>query len=165
MTVCEPSGSVHGVDGPCPDGWRRGDSTVPDPWVALSARPWLSLLYADIPEPARYYDQERCIVLRRGLPGPAQRRYLWHELVHADRRDLAQHGERRVECLVERLAVRWALPLSSLTWALRRECEAHDVAGLLQLPEDWVRFRLAVARPGERAVLRRAGARRRVGVA
>jgi hypothetical protein len=154
-TCCELAGPCRRSLGPCPRGWQQGDCKVPSPWVALAARPWLNLLYADIPEPARYYDAHRSIVLRRGLLPVEQRRYLWHELVHADRRDIADQGSPGVEAQVERRAVLRALPLVTLRWAFAREASRHDVAAAVQLPEEWLQFRLDVASPSERALLRR----------
>lgn len=107
-----------------------------------------------IPEPARYYDSRRSIVLRTGLLLEEERRYLWHELVHADRRDQACHGSIAVETGVEREAARRAMPLASLLWAFRLEWQRHQVAGLLKLPEEWVQFRLDTAHPAERSRLR-----------
>lgn len=90
-----------------------------------------------------------------------QRRHLWHELVHADRRDLACQGSPEVEASVEREAARRAMPLASLVWAMGLEWERHHVAGLLRLPEEWVQFRLTTAHPRERMRLREVyGARR-----
>ena len=129
-------------------------TAVPSPWTALAARPWLSLLYADIAEPARYYDAEQCIVLRSGMLRAEQRRFLWHELVHADRGDVAGHCGPAEEALVERLAAARAMPLSSLRWAFARETTRHEMAAALQLPEDWLQFRLDTATAGEREALR-----------
>lgn len=137
----------------CVDGWKAGRH-VPDPFVALAARPYLTLARLPIPEPGRYYDGHRAIVLRAGMLLEEQRRHLWHELVHADRRDQACHGSQAVEASVEREAVRRAMPLGSLEWAMRLEWERHHVAGLLRLPEEWVQFRLTTAHPRERMHLR-----------
>jgi hypothetical protein len=107
-----------------------------------------------IREPGRYYDSRRAIVLRTGLLLEEERRYLWHELVHADRRDRACHGSIAAEVSVEREAARRAMPMSSLLWALGLEWQRHLVAGLLKLPEDWVQFRLHTAHPTEKNRLR-----------
>lgn len=114
----------------------------------------MNLLRERISEPARYYDSERCIVMRKGLLLVDERRYLWHELVHADRRDQACDASSKVEESVEREAVRRALPMLSLEWAFGQSWERHLVADLLKLPEEWIQFRLKVAAPYERAVLR-----------
>lgn len=114
-----------------------------------------------ISEPARYYQGRRAIVLRTGLLLEEERRYLWHELVHADRRDRACHGSIAAEVSVEREAARRAMPMSSLTWALELEWQRHLVAGLLKLPEAWVQFRLDTAHPAERVVLRQVHRARR----
>jgi hypothetical protein len=155
MTCCERFGPCRRTSGPCPNGWQNWNSRVPSPWVALAARPWLNLVYAKIAEPARYYDGEQCIVLRRGLLLAEQRRYLWHELVHADRRDVSGQAGRAVEAQVERRAVARALPLTTLSWAFAREASRHEVAAAGKLPEEWLQFRLDVAAPSERALLGR----------
>lgn len=128
---------------------------MPNPWVALRARPDLLLLRAWISEPGRYYDSERAIVMRRGLLLCEERRYLWHELVHADRRDRACHMDDRVEGSVDREAVRRAIPTSSLEWAWPRADHWCDLADLLKLPEGWVRWRWQISAPYEKALLRR----------
>jgi hypothetical protein len=107
-----------------------------------------------IREPGRYYESRRAIVLRTGLLLEEERRYLWHELVHADRRDRACHGSIEAEVSVEREAARRAMPMVSLRWALNLEWQRHLVAGLLKLPEAWVQFRLATAHPTEKTELR-----------
>lgn len=109
---------------------------------------------APIAEPARYYDAERAIVVRRGLLLEEERRYLWHELVHADRRDRACHVDDRVEVSVEREAARRALPLPSLLWAFGRATSHEEVVDLLKLPAKWIQFRLDIAHPAERRLIR-----------
>lgn len=128
---------------------------MPNPWTALAARPDLVLIRAPIEEPARYYDAHRTIVVRAGLLLEEERRYLWHELVHADRRDQACHGSEEVERSVERQAARWAMPTSSLLWAWRQAQAWDEFAGLLKIPEEWARFRVQIAHPAERAYMRR----------
>lgn len=84
-----------------------------------------------------------------------ERRYLWHELVHADRRDRAGHASAALERAVERTAVRAAIPTRSLQWAAYRTDTMCDLADLLKLPEDWVRFRWTSAPQWERDLIRR----------
>lgn len=129
-------------------------SQVPNPWVVLSTHEDIVLHRADIPEPARYYHSERAIVVRKGLLIEQERRYLWHELEHADRGDTAGHCDPSVEAVVERAAVRRALPLKSLRWAMGQELERYRVAEMLKLPEDWIQFRLDIATERERRELR-----------
>lgn len=112
-----------------------------------------------IAEPGRYYDSLRTIVLRTGLLLCEERRHLWHELVHADRRDRACDTDRAVERSVEREAARRAMPLVSLEWAAARADHEAHFADLLKLPQDWVRFRLDIAHPGERTFIRAASRR------
>lgn len=113
------------------------------------------LVRAPIPEPARYYESHRTIVMRQGLLLEEERRHLWHELVHAVRRDRACHVDQRAEVSVDREAVRWAIPAGSLARAWPRAESWHELAELLKLPEGWVRWRVAIAHPAERALLRR----------
>lgn len=122
--------------------------------MALAARPDLNLVRSAIPEPARYYDSERAIVVRKGLLITEERQHLWHELVHSDRRDQACHTSRRNEQLVERLAVRWAIPTCSLQWAAYQTETIHDLAELLKLPAEWVEFRWRTAPQWERDLIR-----------
>jgi len=129
------------------------------------ARPDLLLHRARIAEPARYYDTERAIVVRRGLLLEEERRYLWHELVHADRRDHDCHASAKTENSVEREAARRALPLSTLLWAFGRATSHHEVVDLLKLPAQWIQFRLDIAHPAERALIRRIVDDRQEGVA
>lgn len=119
------------------------------------ARPDVLLHRAPIAEPARYYDEERAIVMRRGLLLREERRFLWHELVHADRRDRSCHVDQKAETSVEREAVQRAIPRPTLEWAWGRAREWHELAELLKLPEAWVRWRVEIAHPAEKALLRR----------
>lgn len=123
--------------------------------MALAARPDLNLVRAAIAEPARYYDAERAIVVRKGLLLCEERRHLWHELVHSDRRDCSGHASPAVERLVEREAVRLAIPTRSLQWATYRTETIADLADLLKLPQDWVEFRWRTAPQWERDLIRR----------
>lgn len=123
--------------------------------MALAARPDVKLLRAAIAEPARYYDGERAIVIRKGLLICEERRHLWHEIFHSDRRDTAGHSSPAIERLVERKAVRLAIPTRSLQWAAYRTDTMCDLADLLKLPEDWVRFRWLTAPQWEKDLIRR----------
>lgn len=125
--------------------------------MALAARgEGLNLVRANIAEPGRYYDDERTIVIRKGLLICEERRYLWHELVHADRRDRACHGGEAVERYVERVAVRRAIPTASLQWAAYQTETLHDLADLLKLPQPWVEFRWRTAPRWEKDLVRAA---------
>jgi hypothetical protein len=124
------------------------------------ARHDLVLQRSAIAEPARYYDSERAIVVRRGLLLADERRYLWHEIVHADRRDEACYTDQRVEASVDREAVRRAVPTSSLLWAGREAQNWPEMADLLKLPEHWVRWRVQIAHPAERGLLHQERERR-----
>lgn len=121
--------------------------------MALEARPDLNLVRLPIAEPGRYYDADRAIVMRKGLLLAEERRYLWHELVHADRRDTAGHNDPSVERVVEHHAAQNAMPWSSLQWAWDRATDVTEMADLLKLPEDWVWFRLQHLHPAQKALL------------
>lgn len=122
--------------------------------MALAARPKLNLVRVAIAEPGRYYDEDRTIVIRSGLLIEQERRHLWHELTHADRRDRAGHTDAKVERLVERHAAENAMPWVSVEWAWGQATDLTDMAGLLKLPEDWVHFRLMHLHPAQKALLR-----------
>ena len=117
--------------------------------------PEVNLIRAGIPEPGRYYDDERVIVLRQGLLLEEERRYLWHEIVHATRRDQTCHGWPRasMERSVEREAARRAMPHDVLAEALAESADWWDFASRLKVPEEWVRYRVTIAHPSERAML------------
>lgn len=107
-----------------------------------------------MPDFGRYYDTERTIVIRKGLLIEEERRHLWHELVHADRRDCAFHTDASVERLVERHAAENAMPWESVQWAWAEATDLTEMAGLLKLPEDWVYFRLRGLHPAQKAMLK-----------
>lgn len=107
-----------------------------------------------IAEPGRYYDSARTIVMRTGLRIEDERRYLWHEIVHADRRDTAGHTDDKVERLVDRHAAENAMPWCSIEWAWEQATDLTEMAGLLKLPEDWVHLRLMSLHPAQKASLR-----------
>lgn len=60
---------------------------VDGPWLAL-AQTDLVLMRARMPELGRYYDRQRAIILREGVPESDLRQALWHELIHAERRHI-----------------------------------------------------------------------------
>lgn len=135
---------------------KRGDLQVPDPWAfLLDHLPEVNLVRARIPEPGRYYDSERAIVLRRGLLLEEERRYLWHELVHALRRDQDCGGwlRSKMEQSVDREAARRAMPGRVLEVAMGMSVDWHDFAARMKVPEQWVRFRLSIAHPSERELV------------
>lgn len=120
---------------------------VPDPWRVLAATD-LVLCYAPMPEAGRYYDRQRVVMLRTGMLVVEQRATLWHELVHARRRDTAcllgkAHGS------VDREAARWAMPLDALVEAWRGDpCDA-EVADRLKTTEALLRVRMGALHPAE----------------
>lgn len=120
----------------------------------MAAREHLHLIRAGIAEPGRYYDEHRSIVIRSGLLLEQERRVLWHELVHADRRDRAGHTDDKVERLVDRHAAENAMPWVSIEWAWNQSTDLTEMADLLKLPEDWVHFRLMNLHPAQKALLR-----------
>lgn len=122
--------------------------------MALAARGDINLIRAPIDKPGRYYDEHRTIVMRSGLLIVEERRHLWHELAHADRRDTAAHNDPAVERVVERHAAQNAMPWESLLWAWSEATDLTEMADLLKLPEDWVWFRLRNLHPAQKAMLR-----------
>lgn len=114
----------------------------------------MNLVRYSIPEFGRYYDAQRTIVIRAGLLIEEERRHLWHELAHADRRDQAFHTDVGVERLVERHAAENAMPWESVQWAWRQATDLTEMADLLKLPEDWVYFRLKCLHPAQKALLK-----------
>jgi hypothetical protein len=104
---------------------------VPSPWIALAARTDLNLVRAAISSQGRYYDSHRTIVMRDDLLIEEERRHLWHELVHADRRDRVGHMDAKVERLVDRHAAENAMPWESIRWAWDRATDLTEMAGLL----------------------------------
>lgn len=122
--------------------------------MALDARPDIKLHRLAIDKPGRYYDDHRAIVLRKGLLIEQERRYLWHELAHADRRDRAGHTDAAVERVVDRHAAENAMPWVSIEWAWSQALDLTEMAGLLKLPEEWVHFRLMNLHPARKAALR-----------
>lgn len=126
---------------------------VPDPWAFLARElPDVHLIRKPIAEPGRYYDGERAIVLRRGLLLEQERRYLWHEIVHALRRDSSCTGfmAGKMERAVEKEAARRAMPPSVLLAGARASIDFHDLVWRMKVPENWVRFRIDIAHPSER---------------
>lgn len=142
---------------------RHAVGVVPDPWAFLHERlPDVVLVRAPTPEPGRYYHRERVIMMRSGMRLDEERRYLWHEIVHALRGDETCAQDwlvRRMEDSVEREAARRAMPLSVMEEALQAAVDFHDFADRMKVPEEWVRFRVAIAHPAEKALLDRAAAR------
>jgi len=133
-------------------------SGVPDPWALLREMPDVVMLRQPIAEPGRYYHGLRAIVLRSGRSLEEERRSLWHELVHAERGDTECTGwaASATERRVEREAARRAMPLAVMERRLAVACDWDDFVWHMKVPESWVRFRLAQARPAERARLDRA---------
>lgn len=154
MKCCRRSELCEQSSNGCLSGWRDSKSNVPNPWVALGARPHLNLVRSAISEPSRYYDDEQAIVVRKGLLLCEERRHLWHEIVHADRRDRFGHSSQPLEDAVERAAVRLAIPFRSLQWGLYQTETIFDLSELLKLPEEWVAFRWKIATSWEKRTLR-----------
>lgn len=131
---------------------------VPDPWRVLARQADLKLIRWDIPEMGRYYDEHRTIVVRAGLLVVEERAVLWHELVHARRRDrqcVTTVLGTRMEASVDREAARWALPLPALLEAMRGEPPLVEAADWLKTTPALLRVRLKTLHPAERAQVRR----------
>lgn len=134
---------------------------VPDPWALLGRElPDIELVRIPrLPEPARYYHAERVIAVRKGLLLEEERRYLWHEIVHAQRGDTACHMEwlrGKNERSVEREAAQRAMPFSAVEAQLQAAVTWHDFVDQMKVPEPWVRFRLDIAHPAEKVLIHRA---------
>lgn len=130
---------------------------VPDPWKEL-AKTDLVLERLPIPELGRYYDSRRAIVVRAGLLLVEERAVLWHELVHARRRDarcLAEGLVGSVEESVDREAARWALPIGALASAMGWADSDADVADALKTTPTLLDIRRRALHPAERALLTR----------
>lgn len=138
---------------------RGSSSVVPDPWQVLARDlPDVALIRERIREPGRYYHEHRVIVLRKGLKIEEERRYLWHELTHALREDESCQGwaHHVMERSVEREAAQRAMPLSAMEASLSRAATWTDFVWDMKVPEPWVRFRVEIAHPAERALMREA---------
>jgi len=111
-----------------------------------------------ISEPGRYYHDRRSIVLREGLRLDEERAVLWHELVHARRGDADCAGWFRSaqERSVEREAAQRAMPLTVMEHWLSETTDWPEFVWHMKVPEPWVRFRVTVAHPAEKALLERA---------
>jgi hypothetical protein len=135
---------------------RSSDASgVPDPWAVLREMRDVVMLRQPIAEPARYYHGRRAIVLRSGRSLEDERRALWHELVHAERGDVACTGwaASATERRVEREAARRAMPLEVMERRLSMATDWDDFVWHMKVPDRWVRFRLAHTSPPERARL------------
>lgn len=133
-------------------------SMVPDPWRVLARHCDLHLIRWAIPELGRYYDEQRTIVVRQGLLIVEERAVLWHELVHARRRDRRCDIavlDARQERSVDREAARWAMPLPALLEAMRGEPPLAEAADMLKTTPALLRVRLDTMHPAERAQARR----------
>ena len=131
---------------------------VPDPWAVLREMRDVVMLRQPIAEPGRYYHGRRAIVLRSGRSLEEERRFLWHELVHAERGDTECTGwaASATERRVEREAARRAMPLGVMERRLALASGWDDFVWHMKVPEQWVRFRLSHTIPSERARLQRA---------
>ncbi|MBD3783474.1 MAG: hypothetical protein IE926_11055 [Micrococcales bacterium] len=129
---------------------------MPDPWQFMMRElPDVVLVRARIAEPGRYYHRQRAIVLRRGLLLEEERRYLWHELVHALRGDeqCDAWANWKMELSVEREAARRAMPVEVLEDAIAASVNWYDFVGRTKVPEEWVRFRIETAHPAEKGAV------------
>lgn len=120
----------------------------------MRARADLQLVRHQIAQTGRYYDAHRTIVVRSGLLLEEERRVLWHELEHADRRDRACDTDARVERIVDRHAAENAMPWCSIRDAWERSTDMDELAGLLKLPVEWVHHRILSLHPARKAQLK-----------
>lgn len=132
-------------------------AVVPDPWQVLRHSD-LILERAPIAQLGRYYNDRRAIVIRQGLLIVQERTVLWHELVHARRRDEGcgdPYFDEDQERSVDREAARWSMPTRALLWAARGAYSYAEVADTLKTTEPMLHVRLDTLHPAERAALRR----------
>lgn len=130
---------------------------VPDPWKVLGGTD-LILDRAPIPQMGRYYNERRAIVIRQGILLVEERTVLWHELVHARRRDRScddPYFDDDQERSVDREAARWSMPFRALLWAAHGAHSHAEVADALKTTERMLHVRLDTLHPAERAALRR----------
>lgn len=57
---------------------------------------------------------------------------------------------------VEREAAQRAMPLAALESGMQRAATYRDFVWLMKVPEPWVKFRLEICHPAERAIINRA---------
>lgn len=130
---------------------------VPNPWDVLEASD-LILERAPIAQMGRYYDHRRAVVVRQGLLIVEERTVLWHELVHARRRDQRcddPYFDSDQERSVDRDAARWSMPFRAVSAAARGAYSYAEVADTLKTTERMLHVRLGTLHPSERAALSR----------
>lgn len=131
-----------------------------DPWTVLHEdHPDIVLERQPIAARGRYYNGRRAIVLRTGLLLVEERATLWHELIHAERRDTRCEGraQRRMEAECHRAAARRSVDVRDLADALCwTDCE-HEQADQLKTTVEYLRIRMDPRNlhPSERHYLRR----------
>lgn len=131
-----------------------------DPWTVLHEdHPDIVLVRLPIAGRGRYYDGKRAIVLRSGMLLVEERATLWHEIVHARRRDTACEGRalRRMEAECHRAAARLAIHIHDLADALCWSDDEHEQADQLKTTVEYLRIRKDPRNlhPSERHYLRR----------
>lgn len=88
-------------------------------WAALAGLDDVVLLRAPIAELGRYYDGVRAIVLREDLPAEQEQAVLWHEVLHARRRDTAAALTQQEHDTIDREAYLRATPTGELVAELQ----------------------------------------------
>lgn len=127
-----------------------------DPWAHLAAQVDITLHWRHQRPCGLYRHQTRTIALRRGLTQAQARCTLAHELIHAERGDVALTESAlnaRQELIVEREAARRLISLEALADAVRWSCHPADVAEVLHVDAGTLRARLAGLTEAERRVL------------
>lgn len=131
---------------------------VPDPWEEL-AKTNIMLARLPIPELGRYYSRRRAIVVRAGLLLVEERAVLWHELVHALRRDSRCLTDGvvglRIEASCDLEAARRALPIEDVASVMRWADSDSEAADALKTTPELLGIRLSKLHPSERALLAR----------
>lgn len=105
----------------------------------------LTLVFAAMDEAGRYYHEHRTIALASDLTQAQRRSTLAHELVHAERGDVACCSgwhEGKQERRVERTAARRLISVDALVDALLWADDERELAEVLWVDVDTVRARL-----------------------
>lgn len=131
-----------------------------DPWTVLREdHPGLVLVRAPIGSRGRFYAGKQGIVVRDDLLLVEERAALWHEIVHARRRDTRCDGLDllRMEKSCRREAARLSIEINDLADTLLWARDVHEVADHLKTIAEYVVIRLDPRNlhPAERGLLRR----------
>jgi Zn-dependent peptidase ImmA (M78 family) len=93
-----------------------GQLPAADPWAELAAHPEISFARAKLPDgqSGRYYRDLHAIVLDDRLDPAQERVTLWHELLHAERRDDCSISDADHEAVDREAHARAGVPYSGV---------------------------------------------------